>query len=94
MKGRVGQLREVDMLPRCVKTHKIMSPDEAGAVAHIRQLQRVGKGNPDYEPYRCEACGSWHVGHSRRAFEKRIRKATRVGSAKARGSGRKGSRRR
>lgn len=82
----------MDMLPRCVRTHKIMSPSRAGAVAHIKQLQRIGKGNPDYEAYECQACDAWHVGHSRLAFQKRIRKATRAGSAKAR-SGRERRRR-
>lgn len=45
---------------------------------HIRALYRAGRGNPDYTVYAC-VCGWFHVGHSRRKLEKRIRRALRRG---------------
>lgn len=77
-------MRDVDMLPRCVRTHKITHPTEVSAREHIKVLYRSGKGNPDYAPYRCEVCGGFHVGHSRVRLGERVRKATRVGTAKNR----------
>lgn len=50
------------------------------ALDHIAKLNASGRGNPDYNAYQC-VCGVWHVGHSARHFEKRIKTVVSVGTA-------------
>lgn len=43
------------------------------AVKAIASLYRHGRGNPDYVAYPCG--DHWHIGHNRKRFEQRIRRA-------------------
>lgn len=49
---------------------------ESQAWAHVRSLRAERGSSVDVLPYRCE-CGAWHVGHSKVALDKRIRRALR-----------------
>lgn len=65
-------------MSRCPKTQKIIHADAKAARAAIAALYRDGKGNPDYRPYPCG--DHWHIGHSRFALAKRVRRALRRSS--------------
>lgn len=59
----------------CPKTQKVIHASKDDARAAIASLYRAGRGNPDYRPYPCGQ--HWHVGHSRVALAKRVRRALR-----------------
>lgn len=59
----------------CPKTQKVIHVDPAAARAAIASLYQAGRGNPDYRPYPCG--DHWHIGHSRNALRRRIRRALR-----------------
>lgn len=48
--------------PRPSCTGKIRHRDLGCAVAHLKSL-----GNAQMNPYPCNRCGGWHIGHSNRA---------------------------
>lgn len=62
-------------MSKCAKTGKIIHADAKAARAAIASLTRAGRGNPDYRPYPCG--DHWHVGHSRNALRRRVRRALR-----------------
>lgn len=62
--------------PPCPTPTKRQHISAAEAKDHIAKLDAAGRGNPDYNAYRCQ-CGVWHIGHSAVSFERRIRKVTR-----------------
>lgn len=59
----------------CPKTQKVIHATKDDARAAIRSLYKAGRGNPDYRAYPCGE--HWHVGHSRVALRKRVRRALR-----------------
>ncbi|GAB2762820.1 hypothetical protein [Nocardioides pakistanensis] len=65
----------------CPKTQKVIHASKDDARAAIASLYRAGRGNPDYRPYPCRETADgpvhWHVGHSRVALAKRVRRALR-----------------
>jgi hypothetical protein len=64
----------------CPKTEKVIHATPAAAKAAIRSLYIAGRGNPDYRVYPCktgEGPTHWHIGHSRDALARRIRRALR-----------------
>lgn len=87
-------MRPVDMLPRCVKTHKIMHPTKGSARAHIKLLNRRGVGSGDDRVYECLACQALHVGHSRANLARRINNVKKVGRAKSSAASRIGTKKR
>jgi hypothetical protein len=68
------------MRAACIAPHKVAHKDRDAALKAIRSLYAAGRGNPDYNAYRCPA-GHWHVGHDRVRLDRRIRKALRKGRA-------------
>ena len=63
-----------------MKTQKVIHASKADALAAIRSLYRAGRGNPDYRSYPCRAADGtehWHIGHSRHALRRRVRRALR-----------------
>ena len=62
--------------------------------ADARKRESWGRSalNPDIRAYECR-CGVWHIGKSRRAFDKRVKRAVHSGSHKHWVSGQRGKRR-
>lgn len=51
--------------PRCIGKVKFASATLAYAVARRRSQRKEGDHageRPGQEPYRCDACGAWHLG--------------------------------
>lgn len=64
------------MATSCAWPDKYRHATEGAAWGAIRSLREdTGREAADLRPYRCG--DHWHVGHDRRALEKRIRKALR-----------------
>lgn len=61
------------MSAACRWPNKMRHATPAAAKAHIADLYRSGKGNPDLGVYQCG--DHWHVGHGVVHFRKCIRKS-------------------
>jgi hypothetical protein len=63
---------------KCPTPTKQRHRNRDAAEAAIRNFRRTAEDllSPDLLPYKCE-CGAWHVGHSKRALDQRIRQALR-----------------
>ena len=67
----------------CPHPEKIRYPSRQQAKAAIASLYRAGKGNPDLVAYGCDDGKHFHIGHDKRWFGKRIKRAVRAGNANA-----------
>lgn len=53
---------------------------EGAAYAFLRELIRANLVDPGTEPYRCTACGDWHVGHRGGQATKSLERLIREGA--------------
>lgn len=63
----------------CSWPSKVAYPTWEAAEAAIRQIGDRGKFVEDMAPYRCNKTGHFHIGHSIRKFEARIKRSLRRG---------------
>jgi hypothetical protein len=48
--------------PTCITGKRII--ESASAAAYAAKSMRMKKADPFFEPYFCDDCGFWHVGHA------------------------------
>ena len=77
-----GQRRQPHQPRGCGTPEKRHHLTVDSARRHIVKLYARGLGNPDYNAYLCRGgrgvgCGWYHVGHSKRHLDSRIRQAVR-----------------
>lgn len=45
-------------------TGKVRHETHGGALAHIRAIRAMNPGTPRLNPYRCQFCNFFHLGHA------------------------------